>query len=204
MSCLDEENDVNEFELTNWDSELKGRVRLFVLYYCTRDDCFLNGTAAYKKAWTRMKDGETIIPSDKSAAERASRLLKDEKIRKAISKLNKKTQIETDEEAAYKILQQYRILAEYNPSQIIDADGKLRVKNLEELGELAKCIQSIKKRESKQGTFFEVTLIDRLRAMEIYAKYLNLIRPENQNNIDIPIFWLTDKQDVDKYNDQTP
>jgi phage terminase small subunit len=198
MNYLEKKNNDDEFELTNWDEELKGRRRLFVLLYCTDEYCFMNGTRAYKKAFTKIKDGVQVEPSEESAAQTASRLLQDEVIRKAISFLNRKSQNEDDEESARKMLRQMKTLSEFNTFDIIDTEGRLKVNKLEDLGELSKCIQGIVVKPGKYGTTYEVKLVDRTKAMENFAKYLELIRPENNNNVIVPVVMMPGKVSLEE------
>ncbi len=201
MNCLEKSDLDNGFELTSWDSELKGRRRLFVLYYCTDEYCFLNGTRAYKKAFSKMKDGELIEPSDLSAAQTASRLLQDSIVRRAINKLNRKSQDDDDEESARRLLDQYKTMVFFDISKIIDVNGRLKVDDLEKLGKYSNCVQGITVTPGKHGNKVEVKLVDRQRAMESFAKYLNLIRPESTNNVTIPVVVLPGKTPIQQEED---
>jgi hypothetical protein len=66
------------------------------------------------------------------------------------------------------------LLASYNPADIIDKRGRLKVKSIDELGEYAKCISQIE--VTPNGV--KVTLADRAKYIQMFLKYLNLIRPE--------------------------
>ena len=165
----------NESE-ERWDSGLKHKERLFVLHFCTDDLTFLNATQAYKSVY-KDRDKVTGKVSDRSnevCEAASSRLMGKAHIKKAISKLLNETQADLDEKNGYKLLKNLMLLADYNPADILKADGKLKVKNLSELGELAKCISQIE--YTKAG--FKVTLADRSKYMQMYLKYLNLIKPE--------------------------
>lgn len=159
-----------------WDSELKHKERLFVLHYCTDDLTFLNGTASYKAVY-KDRDKVTGKVTDRSnevCESAASRLLGKQHIKKAVSKLLTETQADLDEKNGYKLLKDLMLLADYNPADIVDGKGKLKVKKMEELGELAKCISQIE--VTKTG--IKYTLADRSKYMAMYLKYLNLIKPE--------------------------
>ena len=159
-----------------WDSELKHKERLFVLHYCTDDLTFLNGTASYKAVY-KDRDKVTGKVSDRSnevCESAASRLLGKQHIKKAVSKLLTETQADLDEKNGYKLLRNLMMLADYNPADILTADGKFKVKDLTELGDLAKCVSQIE--HTKKG--FKVTLVDRSKYIQMYLKYLNLIKPE--------------------------
>jgi hypothetical protein len=159
-----------------WDSELKHKERLFVLHYCTDDLTFLNGTASYKAVY-KDRDKVTGKVTDRSnevCESAASRLLGKQHIKKAVSKLLTETQADLDEKNGYKLLKDLMLLADYNPADIVTGKGVLKVKKIEELGELSKCIQQII--PTKFG--LQIILADRSKYMQMYLKYLKLIKPE--------------------------
>lgn len=169
MLTLDESED-------KWDNGLKHKERLFVLHFCTDDLTFLNATQSYKAVYTeRDKVTRKVTERSNEVCEAASsRLMAKDKIKNAISKLLKETQAELDERNGYKLLKNLMMLADFNPADILRADGSFTVKNLSELGELAKCISQIE--TTKKG--FKVTLVDRSKYMQLLLKYMNLIKPE--------------------------
>lgn len=159
-----------------WDNGLKHKERLFVLHYCTDDLTFLNATASYKSVY-KIRDkvtGKVTERSNEVCEAAASRLLSKNYIKVAVSKLLTETQADLDEKNGFKLLKDLMLLAAYNPAEIIDKRGRLKVKSIEELGEHAKCIQQIE--VTPNGV--KVTLADRAKYMQMYLKYLNLIRPE--------------------------
>ena len=167
--------EVDESE-AKWDSGLKHKERLFVLHYCTDDFTFLNATASYKAVYKERDKvtGKITDRSNEVCEAAASRLLSKEHIKRACSKLLTETQADLDEKNGYKLLKDLMLLAAYNPADIIDKKGKLKVKSIEELGDYAKCISQIE--VTQNGV--KVTLADRSKYMQMYLKYLNLIRPE--------------------------
>ncbi len=167
--------EVDESE-ARWDSGLKHKERLFVLHYCTDDFTFLNATASYKAVYKERDKvtGKVTDRSNEVCEAAASRLLSKEHIKRACSKLLTETQADLDEKNGYKLLKDLMLLAAYNPADIIDKKGKLKVKSIEELGDYAKCISQIE--TTREGV--KVTLADRSKYMQMYLKYLNLIRPE--------------------------
>ena len=134
-----QEISVKTEEVTAWDEELSGKKRLFVLFYCTEDECFLNGTRAYLKAYKNCQ-------SENAAAVNAGKLLRNAKVKQAIKKLLRLARDEDDEQAVYRMIKQFEQLSFYNPADIIDASGALRVKDLKELGTLALCVEQIETR----------------------------------------------------------
>jgi hypothetical protein len=193
------------FELTSWDAALKGRRRLFVQYYCTDKACFMNAFEAYKKAYTRVRNGVAEEPGYDTAHEVSSRLMRKPEIQEAIRKLLRKAQEGIDEETQYQLLRVYKELALYNPADIIDADGSLTVKDLRDLGEKALCIAGITRRINAKGmATTEIKLVDRFKAMESLAKYLELIKPEGGTTINSPILVLSGKEAEDGLINVTP
>ena len=191
-----------ENEIRTWEDGLSGRIRLFVLMYCTDEDCFLNGTRAYKAAYQRKnrETGELEETDDNTAAVNASKLLRKAKVRTAIKMLLALAREETDEEAVERTIKLWNTLAFYNPADIITVDGRLKVTDLEELGPLARCIQGIERREGKYGTTINIKLADRAPYARDYAKYLNLIRPDTGNLVTIPVVVTTERSYIDDFN----
>ncbi|GHV91627.1 hypothetical protein AGMMS50268_21300 [Spirochaetia bacterium] len=199
--------DVREdsFELTAWDAELKGRRRLFVLYYCTEGDCFMKPIPAYVKAYTQTRNGTLEEPSYQTAKNRSSSLMQRPEVRGAISKLLRKAQDEIDDETRYQVLHLYKNLALYNPADIINGDGSLKVDDLSELGELAKCVDGIiTKVNSKGYKTREIKLADRFKALDSLAKYLELVRPDGATTINAPILILGKKELEEEMENVTP
>lgn len=167
--------EVDESE-ARWDSGLKHKERLFVLHYCTDDLTFLNATASYKAVYKERDKvtGKVTDRSNEVCEAAASRLLSKEHIKRACSKLLTETQADLDEKNGYKLLRNLMMLADYNPADIVTGKGVLRVKNIEELGELSKCIQQIV--PTKYG--LKIILADRSKYINMMLNYLKLIRPE--------------------------
>ena len=184
----------NDEKLTEqvWDEGISGRIRLFVLHYCTDERCFMCGTRAYKAAY-RKKNADNSIKEvdDNTAAVNAHKLLRKTKVKAAIKKLFKITQTDVDEENVYRVLHDMALLATYNPADIIDARGRLKVKKLEDLGDKAKCIQNIFTRISAKGdVYYDVVLVNREKFMKPLAQYLQLVRDVDPNGKHSPIFVL--------------
>ena len=180
------EESVKTDNKTAWDEGLSGRRRLFVLFYCTEDECFLNGTRAYLKAYTNCE-------SENAAAVNAAKILRNAKVKQAIKKLLRLARDEDDEQAVYRMLKTFEQLSFYNPSDIIDASGALLVKDLKDLGALALCVEQIETRVNTAGSYTVVKLANRQKAMEAFSKYLNIIRPEVDIQAMMPIVMLTGK-----------
>lgn len=189
-----------EDDKERWDDEISGRKRLFVLNYCTSELFFMNGRRSYIEAYTQVKDGKLVYkPTNETADVNASRLLSNAKVKKAVRLLLKETQPEADVENGYRLLHDLVILATYNPADIIDKKGRLKVKDLSELGDLAKCIDSIS--TGPQGTF--VKLASRKFAQDKLLKYYDLVKEVPELKADLPIILLTDKSpSVDAWNEK--
>jgi hypothetical protein len=167
---------VENQEEDRWDAGLKHKERLFVLHFCTDDLTFLNATQSYKSVYKERDKvtGQVMDRSNEVCEAASSRLMGKTHIKAAISNLLSETQADLDEKNGYKLLKNLMLLADYNPADILTADGKFKVKDLSELGELAKCVSQIE--YTKKG--FKVTLADRSKYIQMYLKYLNLIKPE--------------------------
>lgn len=183
-----------------WDDEISGRKRLFVLNYCTSELFFMNGRRSYIEAYTQIKDGKPVYrPTNETADVNASRLLSNAKVRKAVRLLLKESQPEADRENGYRLLHDLVIQATYNPADIIDKKGRLKVKDLTELGDLAKCIDSIS--TGPQGTF--VKLASRKFAQDKLLKYYDLVKEVPEIKADLPVIILPDKTaSVDAWNEK--
>lgn len=184
-----------------WDEGISGRIRLFVLHYCTDERCFMCGTRAYKAAYRKKNDDNSIKEvDDNTAAVNAHKLLRKTKVKAAIKKLFKATQTDVDEDNVYRVLHDMALLATYNPADIIDAQGRLKVDNLEELGDKAKCIQNIFTRISAQGdVYYDVVLVNREKYMKPLAQYLKLVRDVDPNGNRAPIFVLQGQVGEDEF-----
>lgn len=185
------EYDNDEEVETAWDEGIKGRQRLFILHYCTDDECFMNATESYRKAYTRKDKltGKTFEPDRATCEVNGSRLLKKEEVKIACKRLFELTQSDLDVENTYKLLKELVQLAFYNPAEILDKAGRLKAKSLEDLGEKAKCIAQI------TPTMYGVkyTLYDRTKAIDKLVNYLNIVRPEQKIDVTIPIMEVTGK-----------
>ena len=184
-----------------WDAELKNKERIFVLHYCQDEECFLNATASYRETYTKKdrKTGKLVIPEQSTCEANGSRLLKRERVKAAVRKLLVITQEETDTSNTYRLLQELALLASYNPSDILDKAGRLRVENLSDLGEKAKCIAQI------TPTMYGVkyTLYDRNKALDKLLSYLSIVKPEQQTDVIVPIMEIVSKtQSVESWNNQ--
>lgn len=182
-----------------WDAELKHKERLFVLHFCTDDLTFLNATASYKSVYKDRDKvtGKVTERSNEVCEAASSRLMGKAHIKKAISRLLKETQADLDERNGFKLLKNLMMLADYNPADILRADGSLKVKKLDELGDLAKCISQIE--YTKAG--FKVILADRSKYINMYLKYLNLIKPEIVVAEGLKVVALPDKaESIDEWN----
>lgn len=182
----------NEEELDDaWDAQLKGKKRLFVLHFCTNEQTFLNASASYREAYTK-KDRETgkyIQPEQSTCEVNGSKLMKREDVKTAIRRLLVLSQGDKDDLKTYQLLQDLALLASYNPADILDKAGRLTVKNLADLGEKAKCIAQI------TPTMYGVkyTLYDRNKALDKLVNYLNIVRPEQQIDVTLPVMEIVRK-----------
>lgn len=195
--------EVQNFDRACWDDELTAKERNFVLFYCTNDLCFLNGTKSYQKAYKKFdkNKGEFDEPSEEVAAACSSRMLRKAKVKTAIGMLLKQTQQEIDETNTYRILFMLNLLATYNPADILTSDGQF-VKDIRDLGPLAFCIKSIERQYNKNGDCVgvKVNLADRDKYINMLTKYLSLVREVTEDTRDIPLLMGASKLSIADFN----
>lgn len=182
-----------------WDEGLKVRERIFILHYCTNEDCIFNASKSYKLTYTKKnrETGKVEEPDQVTCETNGSKMLKRPKVKNAIRRLLKLVQPELDEQNVYKTIKQLQDLAFFNPAEILDSNGRLKTKTLEELGEKAKAITQI--RFTQYGPSY--TLADRAKYLELLMKYLNIVRPEQQIDIKLPVIEMVQKiDDVEAWN----
>ncbi len=79
----------------------------------------------------------------------------------------------------YEIINTYKVLAFYNPDDIIDKNGLLKVTDLSKLGELSKCIKGIETKYNSNGDKqVIIKLADREQALDKLAQYMSLLKQE--------------------------
>lgn len=190
---------IDEVEELEWDANLKPKERIFVLHYCADEDSFLNATRSYQKAYQKKdkRTGAVLKELDVKTCEACgSRMYNRERVKLAIRRLLKITQEEHDETNTYRLLADVASLATFNPADVIDDKGNLKC-TLEELGEKAKLISQIA--PTKFGV--KVTLAERSKYIDLFMKYLNIVRPETQLEIKLPIVEVAPKiASVDEWN----
>ena len=171
-----------------WWQGLKPRQKRFVETYCTDKTCFLNATTAYIKAY-----GGAKAIGDDAARAASARLLRDPLVKDAIGRLLKAAQAEEDRLSEHQVLNIIKTLATYNPADIIDRHGNLKLgpqQDLNDLGPLALCVSGIKR--TRHG--IEIKLYDRTKAAAMLAQYLELIRPMEIAAEKAPIVGITPKE----------
>jgi hypothetical protein len=190
---------IDEVDELAWDANLKPKERIFVLHYCADEDSFLNATRSYQKAYQKKdkRTGAVLKELDVKTCEACgSRMYNRERVKLAIRRLLKITQEEHDETNTYRLLADVASLATFNPADVIDDKGNLKC-TLEELGEKAKLISQIE--PTKFGV--KVTLAERSKYIDLFMKYLNIVRPETQLEIKLPIVEVAPKiASVDEWN----
>lgn len=194
-------NEDEEVIEDQWDAGLKHRERIFILHYCTDEACLFNAAASYRETYTKKdrKTGSVFIPEQVTCETNGSKMMKRPKVKTAIRKLLKLTQPELDEENVYKVIKEVQDLAFFNPADIIDGNGRL-IDDIEKLGSKAKAIAQI--RFTQYGP--AITLVDRTKYLDLLMKYLNIVRPEQQIDIKLPVIEMVQKtNDVELWNKQS-
>lgn len=140
----------------------------FVRLYIEQD--FKNATGAYQKVYG---------VSEKVAASGASRLLKDDNIQEALATELAAVLKEKRRPLEKQVLDVWMKRAFYDPTEIIDLDGKLVI-STEELRAkgLQVCIDSINEKLNAQGMpYIEYKLADRDKALDMIQKYIQMVKP---------------------------
>jgi len=140
----------------------------FVRFYIEQD--FNDAAKAYTKAYGTT--GNTAYSS-------ASRLLKDDKIQQMfaneIAVILKEKRIPLEK----RILDTWVARAFYDPTEIIDLDGRLTITTAElRKRGLQVCIDAINEKMTAQGdTYVEYKLADRDKALDMLQKYIQMVKP---------------------------
>jgi phage terminase small subunit len=145
----------------------------FVRYYIEQD--FRDAAAAYKRAYGE-KSADVACAS-------ASRLLADVKVQEAMAAELTAVLAERRVPLEKRILDTWIIRAFYDPTEIIDLHGKLKitVAELRKKG-LSVCIDSINKKMNQSGkSYIEYKLADRDKALDMLQKYIAMIKEPDKN-----------------------
>ena len=186
-----------------WDEGLKAKERLFCLYYCCDVETFLNATGSYRKAYTKFNRRKNKVesPDDKACESCGCRMKNKPRVKAAIRKLLAETQADKDDENVYRVLEEISSLAFFNPGEVITGEGKLKGRSLAALGDKARAIAQIQ--PGKYGP--RITLVDRAKYVELLTRYLELVRPEQQVDVTLPVIELPSKAMTDdEWNEEDP
>ena len=153
-------NDKNS-EQSAWAS-LNNKQRLFVLYYLQS----FNATAAYREAYPSVKNDDT-------AAACASKLLRIAKVSESIQE-RLDGFWESKEKECGRALNEILTLAYSDISNVIEiSNGRMTVKDLDKID--SRIIKSIKQTTSATGDSIQVTLHDKIQALALLSKILNML-----------------------------
>lgn len=171
MSYTPTTEDIQNSLLNN--EKLTDKQRMFIIEYVNNG---FNGTQAYLKATP------TVTPE--TAKVEASRLLTNVNVKTALKDYLDEVLGQYKDTLEYEIIQEYKVRAFYNADDIIDKDGKLKVKkDLKELGILTKCIDGIEKTYNRLGQeIIKVKLANKENALEKLATYMKMLRQQ----VDLP------------------
>jgi len=145
----------------------------FVRFLIEQD--FQNATGAYSRAYPRA--------SEATAATESSRLLKDPKIQEAISTELKAVLAEKRVPLEKRILDYWITRAFYDPTEIIDLRGNLRMTEtqLRKRGLFVVIDSTNKKLNAKGDEYMEYKFADRDKAVDMLQKYIAMIREPDKN-----------------------
>jgi len=149
---------------TAW-GQLNDKQRVFVLEYLRS----FNATAAYRAAYPEAK-------SIAGAAASASKMLRNAKINEAIKEQLHEFWDNKQKECG-RALSEIVTLAYSNISDVITiSKGQLTIKNLSQID--SRVIKSIKQTNSLNGDSIQVTLYDKVQALSLLLKILNMFPNE--------------------------
>ena len=145
----------------------------FVRNYIEQD--FTNATRAYARAYPNA--------SEDTARANATRLLSKAHIQAAVAKELEAVLSKARLPLEKRILDVWVKRAFFDPTEIIDVDGKLVITTEELRGKgLQVCIDSINKKLNAQGaSYIEYKLADRDKALDMLQKYIAMIKAPDQN-----------------------
>jgi phage terminase small subunit len=164
------------------DYVLSNKQKIFIREYC------VNGFNATQAALTAGY-------SRKTARSQGQRLLTNVYIRPAIKKYLDDVIDKYKDTLEYEIVKVYKILAFYDPSDIITSKGKLIVNDLRDLGELSIVVKGIEKTYKEGYEVITVKLANRDDALKQLANYMKLM--QDNNNITVNNYNTT-KDTLDK------
>jgi phage terminase small subunit len=148
---------------------LTPKQKIFIREYCKNG---FNGTQAAIKAGY----------SEHTALVIGSENLAKPYIRDAIKKYLDSVIGQYKDTLEYEIIHTYKLLAFYEPSDIVDENGLLIHDNLKDYGELAKCITGIETTYNREGLpIKKVKLADRENALKQLSMYMELMQDNNIN-----------------------
>lgn len=143
--------------------KLTYKQKRFVQEYCTNPENWLDEEKAYRAAYG----------GGKHAKKSAKTLMEKPEIRKAVADCLAEAQDGRDLRNRHVILHVLETIIRTNPADLFTDDGSLRP--VSSLGERAHCIASV---IPGAGGKALGTLVPKIKAIELYAKYLNLVRTE--------------------------
>jgi hypothetical protein len=169
---------------------INARQHRFIEAYCFNPETRLDHIRSYMLVYD-VKDRT-------KASIAASQLMHRPIIMQAIADKLRTIQSQIDVQDVYLVVNTLHTMSFYDPFAIVDEEGTLRSK--EEIGNLSCVIKGISTYKDKQGNIVtSIKLVDRLKALELYARYLDIVKPRNDVSIDIKIpgIYITGKDSTE-------
>jgi hypothetical protein len=158
--------------------KLNNREKMFVIEYCSNGFRLASAVkaAGYKEKISGDRDRADII---------GARVMRKPAVKKAIADFLANAIEIAKGRLEYQLLRYYHTRAFYNPADIINEHGEL-IKPLNELGDLAICVEGIQKKYHHLGddniTTTTITLADREKAMAQLSKYIGMVTDVQYHN----------------------
>ena len=151
--------------------ELRINQKVFVAHYCTNGHDAKKAAlmAGYKAAYASSSGGK---------------LLADIKVKRAIKEFTEIYMGRLKDIIKVKTIETLKLRAFYKIGDILNSTGGLKVKDLEDLGELQVCVESIETKIINGIEQRTIKLANRERSLEALAKYTDIL---NNDIIDVNI-----------------
>lgn len=168
-------DNTNTIDITYFTKQgLNHNQAVFVCAYLTND---YNKKQAYLTAHPNVTEG--------TAGTLGHMMLKNLKVKEAINKYITE-HLDIDKMTMEKeLVKMYKTLAFYDPGKLLNTNGTLRYKNMDDIPEdLRKCIEGIKTYQSNQYVRKEVKLAERYPALDKLASYIEMIK-EKETSLEL-------------------
>jgi hypothetical protein len=166
--------------------KINTRQKRFIEAYCFNPETRLDPIRSYMLVYA--------IKDRRMASTAAAQLMRKQVISQAITDKLQTLQPAIDTQDLYQVIDMLRTLSLYNPLDVVNSKGQLLPR--EDIGRLSCTISRITTYKDKQGNdVTNIQFVDRIKALDLYARYLDLIKPRSDVSIDlhVPGIYITGK-----------